>query len=328
MLSILKKIASLLPLSVGLSLTKTDVILPFYHTISDTEIPHIKHLYRVKNRKEFEKDIDFLCQYFQPIDYPTFCKIKNGTIKPQKRCFLLSFDDGLAEFYHIIAPILIKKNISAICFLNSKFIDNKDLFYRYKASLLINFLTKNPKQLSYTPFATINEAKKNILAINYTNKQQLDIWAKKLNFSYEGFLQKQKPYLTTEQIKELQQKGFYFGAHSIDHPEYFRLSLEEQIQQTQKSVRKIQEDFNITYKIFAFPFTDFKVSKNFFEIIKKEKICDTTFGTAGLKKDTISNNYQRIPCEDNDYLAQQIIKKHVFLSTIKQCIGKNKIIRK
>ncbi len=327
MLSILQKTASLLPLSIGLSLTQTDIILPFYHLVSDENPAHIKHLYRVKSRNDFIKDLDFLCKHFEPIDYPTFYKINQGKITPKKRCFLLSFDDGLAEFYHIVAPILIKKNIPAICFLNSEFIDNKNLFYRYKASLLIDYLTKNPNQLSYTPFATIDEAQKGILSINYTNKKQLDIWAKKLNFSFTNFLQEKKPYLTTEQIKELQHQGFHFGAHSIDHPEYFRLSLEEQIRQTQESVRKVQKDFNLTYKTFAFPFTDFNVSNKFFETIRKEKICDTTFGTAGMKKDTVTSNYQRIPCEDNDYLAQQIVKKHVFLSTIKEIIGKNKIIR-
>ncbi len=305
MLFMLEKTASLLPLSVGLSLTQTDVILPFYHTISDEEIPHIKHLYRVKNKKEFEKDIDFLCQHFQPIDYPTFCKIKDGLIKPKERCFLLSFDDGLSEFYDIIAPILLKKKVSAICFLNSAFIDNKDLFYRYKASLLINFLIQNPKKISYTKFKNIDIARQQILAVNYQNKHLIDNWAEQVNYSFSAFLEKQKPYLTTEQIKELKQQGFYFGAHSIDHPEYFNLPFKEQIRQTKESVQNIQKKLNISYKIFAFPFTDFNVSKKFFDTIDKEKICDMTFGTAGLKKDTVSNNYQRIPLEKKTYSAKQ-----------------------
>ncbi len=328
MLSILKKIASLLPLSIGLSLTQTDIILPFYHTISDEKTPHIKHLYRVKNRKEFEKDIDFLCQHFQPIDYPTFCKIKKGLVKPKKRSFLLSFDDGLAEFYHIIAPILKKKNIPAVCFLNSAFIDNKDLFYRYKASLLIDFLIQNPKKISCTKFENIDTARQQILAVNYQNRQLLDNWAKQVNYSFSAFLEEQKPYLTTEQIKELQQQGFYFGAHLIDHPEYFNLPLKEQIQQTKESVEKVQKEFNIPYKIFAFPFTDFNVSKKFFDTIKKEKICDATFGTAGIKKDTVSNNYQRIPLENSDYSAKKSIKIQLLFSLIKRIINRNKIIRK
>ncbi len=324
---IIDKTASLLPLSTGLELTKTDIILPFYHLVSNENPVHIKHLYRVKKTNDFINDLDFFCKYFEPIDYPTFCKIKNKEIKPKKKSFLLSFDDGLVEFYDIIAPILLKKGIPAINFLNSNFIDNKDLFYRYKASLLIDFLTDNQNQLPFTPFSSIEEAKKNILAINYTNKKQLDIWAKKLNFSFADFLQKQKPYLTTEQIKELQQQGFYFGTHSIDHPEYFRLTLEEQKRQTKESMEEIQKEFNISYKIFAFPFTDFNISKKFFETIDKEKICDTTFGTAGIKKDTVPNNFQRIPMEVGNCSAKQILKRHIFLSIIKELMGRNKIIR-
>ena len=58
-----------------------------------------------------------------------------------KNAFLLSFDDGLKEVFTTIAPILLKKGVPASFFINPCFIDNNELFYRYKISLLIFILS-------------------------------------------------------------------------------------------------------------------------------------------------------------------------------------------
>ncbi|WP_262708643.1 polysaccharide deacetylase family protein [Natronoflexus pectinivorans] len=57
--------------------------------------------------------------------------------KPASKIFHLTFDDGLSEIYHETIPILEKKGIPATIFLNTGFIDNKKMFYRFKSSLVI-----------------------------------------------------------------------------------------------------------------------------------------------------------------------------------------------
>ena len=130
----------IIPTSVLLKISKQKLILPVYHTISDEEMPHIKHLYPVKGVKSFIKDLEFLLKHYTPINYDEFSALYRNNESPRKPSFLLSFDDGLREFHDIISPILIKKGIPAICFLNSGFVDNKALFYRYKSSLIIEKL--------------------------------------------------------------------------------------------------------------------------------------------------------------------------------------------
>lgn len=111
-------------------------IFPFYHTVSDKKLAHIRHLYHYRSVREFEQELDFFLKHYEPVEPGQL--IKEGTISGKKQ-FLLTFDDGFAEIYHVIAPLLTKKGIPAIFFLNTGFIDNKDLFYRCKASILAEY---------------------------------------------------------------------------------------------------------------------------------------------------------------------------------------------
>ena len=136
----LSDVAQLLPFSLLSKAATGKVLAPFYHAVSDIPMPHIRHLYRVKTVAEFERDLDFLLKHYTPIDFHELPNLLQHKPRSGKPPMLLSFDDGLREFYDPIAPILLRKGIPAICFLNSGFLDNKDLFFRYKASLLIDFL--------------------------------------------------------------------------------------------------------------------------------------------------------------------------------------------
>lgn len=319
----------MIPTSFLQKVSNQRLILPFYHTISDEDMPHIKHLYPVKGVKAFINDLDFLLKYYSPIDYHEFIELSRTHKQPRKPSFLLSFDDGLREFYDVITPILLQKGIPAICFLNSNFIDNKDIFYRYKSSLLIDKIKKNPHLNARVQklFAGSQNNIVNILSIKYQNKELLNELADLIDYNYNDFLLKQSPYLTSNQIKTLLKQGFYFGAHSLDHPEYQYIDLEEQVRQTKESIQNICTDFSIDYKIFSFPFTDYKVSKEFFSQIKENNIAEDTFGCAGQKKDIVPNNYQRIPFEMKGLSGKQILNSELLYYLLKMPFGKNMIYR-
>lgn len=321
--------AGILPSSFLLNMSNQSMILPFYHAISDRDMPHIQNLYAVKGVKAFSKDLDFLLKHFTPLDYPDFVDLTRQNSKPKRPSFLLSFDDGLSEFYDVIAPILLKKGVPAVCFLNSHFIDNKELFFRYKESLLIDQLKKDPplqKEIA-AMFNNTDSIVDNILSIKYQNRVLLDDLAQKMGISFKAFLEKEQPYLTSDQIRSLIKQGFYFGAHSIDHPEYQYLGLGEQLRQTKTSVDHVCKSFALDYKIFAFPFTDYKVSQKYFDEIKDQEIAEYTFGGAGLKKDTALNNFQRIPFEMRSLSGKQILNSELLYYLLKIPFGKNKIRR-
>lgn len=140
-----------LPAAFWQKISGQKLIFPFYHLVSDNKVPHVNQLYPIKSVSQFTRDIDFLLARFNPISYSDLEEYVRRDSLPEKPSFLLSFDDGLREFHDVAAPILLAKGVPAICFLNSGFIDNKDLMYRYKGSLLCNTLFENPKLVGLLP---------------------------------------------------------------------------------------------------------------------------------------------------------------------------------
>lgn len=305
------------------------LIMPVYHLASDHNPAHIKHLYRVKTKEAFIQDLDFLLKHYQPIDYIEFNQLKKEKRQPKKPSLLLSFDDGLSEFYNVVAPILLQKGIPAICFLNSAFVDNKNLFFRYKASLLIEETKKHQaaKKTLETSISTTQSLQEYLLSIDYNTKGILDELAASVDLSFNDFLSQEKPYMTSSQIERLIEKGFHFGAHSIDHPEYQTIPLEQQVRQTSESVHLICSQFNLSYKAFSFPFTDYNITHQYFDRIQAAGIVEHSFGTAGQKKDQILNNHQRIPFEMNGISARQIHNSELLYYILKAPLGKNICVR-
>ncbi|NNE29336.1 MAG: polysaccharide deacetylase family protein [Saprospiraceae bacterium] len=304
----------------------------FYHTVADHTPPHIQHLYPVKSIGSFKKDLDFILEHFVPLDIKDFkpgIKQKNG-----KPFFILSFDDGLREFSDVISPILLEKGVPATCFLNPEFVGNKGLFFRYKASLLVDHVLGNriqPEVQDWNSWVGDLNVKgsfeASLLNLGYDRRQVLDFVAQKLELSFSDYLEKKRPYLDEMQIRSLIAKGFTFGAHSLDHPEYRFLEQVEQIRQTKDSVDWVVEKFSLPYRYFAFPFTDFQVSNTFFEQVQREEIAEMTFGGAGLKYDSVDFHHQRIPMEVGRLSAEEILKGEMLYYNFKALFGKNTLTR-
>lgn len=163
-----------------------------------------------------------------------------------------------------------------------------------------------------------------MLDFDSEKENEIDELAILLGENFEEYLKNNQPYLSSEDINELIKQGFTVGGHSKNHPRYKNISLDEQVSQTIDSVEFLVEKFNLNYKVFAFPFTDDGVGREFFN--KIEGKLDLTFGTAGLKKDVIPTNLQRIPMEENKK-GIEIIKSQYLYYFFKMFVGKNMIKR-
>ncbi|MBB6332714.1 peptidoglycan/xylan/chitin deacetylase (PgdA/CDA1 family) [Chryseobacterium sediminis] len=309
-----------------------DYCLPLYHSVSDRELPHIKHVIRYKNTKQFEEDLDYLAKNFRFVDWQEFKDYMSGDFKPKKKIALLTFDDGFREFYDIAAPILERKGIYACNFVNPAFIDNKDMMFRCKASLLADAVEKgktiDPEIYFILSLKNTDRhiLQKKILQIHYQEKDILNQLAEKLEVDFNAYSKEFKPYLSTEELKELTRKGFGISSHSWDHPKYGDLSLKEQMETTEKTFAYLKEN-GFLYESFAFPFTDFEVRKDFFDELFKNEEIYCSFGCAGIKLDSVKRNFQRIPMEMGES-GEQILKKETAYFKLKRLINKNTILRK
>lgn len=310
-----------------------DLVLPYYHAVSDHPMPHVEKVYPVRSLKKFRKDLDFLLRYFEPVGLE---ELKSGTLGTRrgKPSMFLSFDDGLSEIYHVVAPVLIAKGIPAAFFLNTDFIDNRELFYRYKSSLLIdrfesiNFSSAVTERLRNQYHLASSSRKcvlEFLLELSYENRRVFDEVAELVELDFKTFLKVKKPYMSLDQIKELSERGFYIGAHSKDHPQFGQLLPEEQLSQYQESMDFIQKELSLPYGIFSFPFSDDGVPSGFFRAIRSDgmPLLDASFGTAGLKNDPEKNHFHRIMMETRNASARRIIMGEYIYYLGKGPFGKN-----
>jgi peptidoglycan/xylan/chitin deacetylase (PgdA/CDA1 family) len=310
-----KQFGKLIPFQWLLKL-KTPVFQPFYHVVSNEKLPHIIN-YNYRNVSQFEKELDFYLKYFKPVSLSELILNKNT----RKKNFHLSFDDGLKECAEIIAPVLLKKGVPATFFVNTGFVDNQQLFHKYKASLIFNRFIETPDPKVEQILKGQNLNGKEILKASFLQENVLNEVAGLLGIDFNYFLKTQKPYLTTEQILQLKNEGFTIGAHSYKHPEFWKISEEEQFDEVKKSMQWLVEKINPQIKAFSFPFTDSGVSLKVLKTLKTEKICDVTFGTAGIKYDELDFHFQRYPVEkEGDFMLN--LKEELVYFALRKIIGK------
>jgi peptidoglycan/xylan/chitin deacetylase (PgdA/CDA1 family) len=299
-------------------LRSVNPLVVYYHVVSDGKLPHIENLYSFRNRAQFESDLEVLLRYYRPLSLQDFVASLADERKLPRDSFLLTFDDGLKQCYDVVSPILKKKGIPATFFLCSGFLDNKDLAYDLKKSLLANQIRAHkpgPEQerrvrsvLEQTGIRS-QDCVTGVLSVKYNQKQSLDEIRKILDYDFSAFLEKEQPYLNSTQVFELIKLGHAIGSHSIDHPRYADLPLAEQLHQTRESTRFITERFSLKYSAFSFPHSDAEVSLEFFDEILNQGTLDVCFGNRGLLHDPVSRNIQRTSMEKTQMQAEAILGK-------------------
>ena len=331
---IVKKSFKCIPYSLIKTLCKKSLFMPFYHLISDEEVSHVKHLYKYRRRKQFIQDLDFFSKEYSVIELKDLQNLDATSSQSSKPKLFLSFDDGFREMHEIVAPILKQKGIPATFFINSAFLDNKNFFYRNKASVLIETFSKGSFPSALEKIQAIlskigihhkDDFRSSILAIPYAHKMLLDEIGLTLGINFEEYLTTHSPYMTSDQVRDLIKDGFDVGAHSVDHPPYSQISLEDQFDQTKRSLQALLDNFQLNTKAFAFPFNDAKVSQRFFNEIYQH--IDLSFGTYSMSEENHSLHFHRSCMENFPSSAKKITLQHYHKLLFRKLRGKNVIRR-
>lgn len=297
----------------------TGMLLPFYHVVSDDPLPHIKS-YNYPGVDAFQRDLDYLLKHYAPAGLD---ELFTATASSHN-LFHLSFDDGLRQCYDIIAPLLLRKGIPATFFINPGFVDNRQLFHRHKAGLILTHAENFSSTKNILVKSGITPVQ--LMQISGRDSELLDRIAEEAGISFADFLQSYRPYMTLGQIAELQAAGFTIGGHSWDHPEFYTISEQEQFDQIRRSMEWMDAHFPQRKRIFAFPFTDDGIRTRLLRRVYDSGICDLTFGTAGLKRDIFPGHLQRLSCETG-FSLESILKGELVYSGLRRITGKSVVKR-
>src|SRR5262249_20730526 len=154
----------------------------YYHLISDAEVRHVRHLYPYKSTNEFKADLDFFLRRYSPIALSDLLDSLRHQRSLPPKSVLLTFDDGFREVSDIVAPILRAKGIAATFFVNTAFVDNHEMCYLNKASLLIDEIerrgsgsaTERLRQALRSRGLSFGSPAAAILSIRYQQRQLID----------------------------------------------------------------------------------------------------------------------------------------------------------
>jgi peptidoglycan/xylan/chitin deacetylase (PgdA/CDA1 family) len=314
-------------------------LLPYHHLVSDSDVLHVKHLYSYKNIAQFTEDLEHLLKYFRPVAVSEVVDAVASGRKMPENAFLLSFDDGFREVYDVIAPILSSRGVPAIFFINPAFLDNRELFYRCKISLVIEglnqkknngtVLTASAAILGKAASSTFEELVAAVKKITQLDKGLLESLAVLLELSFDDYLRENKPFLTTDQVRQLSGKGFSIGAHSWDHPYYQLVSPEEQQRQTMDSIRYVKDHFSPPFDLFSFPHSDQVLPDSFFQRLReKEGDIDLFFGIQNQKHETANRVLHRFNAERPEISMSKQLNGVLLLMMLQRMLKKDRVERK
>lgn len=344
-----------LPMSWLIRLSGERLYRPMYHTVrGDEPLPHVEHLYPTLSRERFERDLDALLRQFDPValdDLPDWLDDAEPDRQPgwkpgrkpgrqpgrrpgRRPGFFLTFDDGLREVLDVALPLLRAKGVPATVFVNSAFVDNRALFFRYLASALVDHAERHPPTQATAEAVTVAlgepadaDLRRVLLGVPYARRASLDHAAELLGFDTGEFLSRQRPYLSVEQLMQMRSDGISIGAHSVDHPLYRDITLDEQLRQTRESCAFVSSTFGQAGCTFAFPFSDVGVSATFFERVREAQLADRLFGGQGFRSEASELMFQRHAIEGRGGEMDALIRADHVLALLRRGLGKYRVRR-
>jgi peptidoglycan/xylan/chitin deacetylase (PgdA/CDA1 family) len=280
-----------------MSITKRDVLGLYYHVISDELLPHIQNLYSYKTTRLFENDLLYLAKNFNIISYEQLLAYLTRGQKLNPKSLILTFDDGFSECYTIARPLLLKHGIPSVFFITTDFIGNQKMDTRNKISLCIDHLNSLENDALKNVLKSINE----IFKKNFVNIGVLKQWLKSLTnldhsaidllcqifeININRYLATKNPYMSLNDIKNLDNDGFTIGAHSLNHQKFDSLTdmeIEEDITASCKTIISLTGKSQVP---FAFPFSADGVSRDLLQDIRgRHDYVGLFFDTNGIKSD-------------------------------------------
>jgi len=308
------------------------VFMPFYHGVAELPASFQQPLYRVPTPQQFEQELDKLLRHFHPLSLAEYMKNQRVVKVGNKPIMILSFDDGLQSIYAHVAPMLLRKGVPAVFFVNSAFVDNKSLFYRYKAAIVYDQCQKlSPQSAVYNQLRTLLGTSQSITwellsKLDHSGEDVLDEVLQVLSFDIPEFLANEKPYMSLRQLKDLEAKGFLIGSHGFMHFMYNKLCPSERLADFTSGMDFIKSNFHPPILSFSFPFTDAGLTYAEVEQLKRAHEADVFMGCAGFKKEKYPWHLQRVPMDDFRHVPGHLWKMYAEYR-VKQLMGRHMVKR-
>ncbi len=114
-------------------------LVVMYHYVHDTE-PLTCEGVRGLTSRAFREQLDSLCRAAEPISWPTLYAWTHGNATLPKRCFLVTFDDGLVDHAKTVLPILQRRGIRGTFFIPGAVLSTERMLSAHAIHVLLSTL--------------------------------------------------------------------------------------------------------------------------------------------------------------------------------------------
>jgi len=85
----------------------------------------------------FTRQLDLLARHLEPISWPMLYAWSCGRMRIPERCFLLTFDDGLADHAEVVAPLLERRGLRGVFFASGHALEARGMDAAHQVHLLL-----------------------------------------------------------------------------------------------------------------------------------------------------------------------------------------------
>lgn len=303
-----------LPLGFWEAAFPKDLIALCYHMVSDVELPYFQ-LFEYKNSAQFRADVAFArpraVTYQMLVDH----RLRNAPLP--RNSVLFTFDDGFAECFTVMRPILREFGVDGVFFVTTNMLDDRTTFFESTLSLCLGAIralsndaaaeiarrldidaqAADPARLAVTAH---REEQLRFALDGDERKRALYRWALGLDradaprlaracelLGVDATAQAYRPiFMSKAQVRQLVDEGFTVGAHGLDHRLLERLSIDEIEAEIVASVDAVRAITGRDRIPFAFPHTGLQVSRDQIAgILARNPQVELIFDSGMLRRD-------------------------------------------
>ena len=296
-----------------------------YHMVSDCELDHVKY-YRYKTPAMFRNDVRYVVEHHDYMKRVGTSELTLPTTGSRGNRFVFTIDDGFAEGFDVIRPILKQFDVGAIFFITTDFLDDRSIFFESLVSLCLSaieklsseqaseLLNKLRRSDSGQPADRLEERDRTAarrlqdariqrprspshaalyrwcLGLEHSDVRGIEELCDSLGVDWRGHSDKRRLFLTSEQVRVLANEGFAVGAHGVTHASFRGADVDVIEREMVESGEVIRALTGQAIVPFAFPYgaRDLRTPQ-LREVLAKHKHIFPLFDTGGIRpiSDTI-----------------------------------------
>ena len=247
------------------SLAVNSLRILLYHRVCDPDSPAFFGYKSIVSARpaDFAGQMDYLLKYYRPISLDDcLAWIYAGKSLP-KRAILITFDDGYRDNLTYAMPALAARGIPFVLFVATGHIDDTRIFFwdwvaeAFRHSPVRSARLPVIGEFSWTDEETDAMAQRWIRAVAPLSERGREASVAELSHVLQYCLYDAPPpgtYCSWSDLVEMRKNGCSIGAHSVSHPMFVGLPVEQAAIEMALSKAAIEEKLNAPVLSFAFPF--------------------------------------------------------------------------